>query len=108
MKKKVQTYGITLIGFNPQYEDCVITRDTFKDALNLADKLIRSITNGAFSLMNELNTMQTEAEYNYKSKGENCFDNKYTIPPYFVNLLLKPYNMKIIIIDVWEDEEETK
>lgn len=95
-------YGLKLTKFDEQYEDCIIYRDKREQVIDLADKIIRSF--GHKGLMSELNDMQGHALYNDKMAGKlteeelnkSCWSNKYDIPSYFINLLLKPYNMKVI------------
>lgn len=96
-----KTYGLKLTKFDEQYEDCIIYRDKKEQVIELADKIIRSF--GHKGLMSELNDMQGHALYNDKMAGlteeelnKSCWSNKYDIPSYFINLLLKPYNMKVI------------
>ena len=95
-------YGLKLTKFDPQYEDCIIYRDNKKQIIELADKIIRSF--GYDGLLSSLNEMQGYALYNDKMSGafteetlkKTCWYNKYDIPSYFINLLLKPYNMEVI------------
>lgn len=94
-------YGLKLTKFDDQYEDCVIYRESKKEIIELADKIIRSF--GHKGLMSELNEMQGYALYNDKMAGvleaelkKSCWYNKYDIPSYFINLLLKPYNMQVL------------
>nr|DAK83706.1 MAG TPA: hypothetical protein [Caudoviricetes sp.] len=86
-------YGLQLTKFDSQYEDCVITRSSKREIIELADKIIRSF--GKPNLMEQLNEMQAEAMYCDTNKNE-AFKNKYEIPAYFINLLLKDYNMKVV------------
>lgn len=102
MGKELERYGLKLTKFDEQYEDCVIYRDKKEQILELADKIIRSF--GYKGLMSELNDMQGHALYGDKMCGKfteeelkkSCWYNKYEIPSYFINLLLKPYNMKVL------------
>ena len=95
-------YGLKFTKFDDQYEDCIIYRDSKGAILELADKIIRSF--GHRGLMSELNEMQGYALYNDKMAGKfteeelkkSCWNNKYEIPSYFINLLLKPYNMVVL------------
>lgn len=105
--EKKTTYGIIFTKFDSQYEDCVITRPSIRGVVDLADKIVRCVTNDEFSLLSALNTMQSEALYNNsmaslsrEEKANYCFNNKYEIPFYFINLLLKPYNLNIGIVEV--------
>lgn len=50
--------------------------------------------------MGELNRMQTEAAFGEpyiqgNEKKAVAFDNKFTIPLYFLNLILRQYNLAI-------------
>lgn len=92
----ISDYGLVLTKFNPQYEDCIITRNSKSAIIELADKIIRSF--GKVGLMEQLNEMQTEAMYssNNSMKENEVFKNKYEIPSYFINLLLKEYNMRVV------------
>ena len=79
-------YGLKLTKFNEQYEDCIIYRSTKEKIIMLADNIIRSFDRKG--LMNELNDMQ---KFDYP-----LFENKFTIPSYFINLLLEKHNMKVL------------
>lgn len=85
-------YGLVLTKFDPQYEDCIITRNSKSAIIELADKIIRSF--GKVGLMAQLNEMQTEAQCGMEEN--EVFKNKYEIPLYFINLLLKEYNMRVV------------
>ena len=94
-------YGLKLTMYDEQYQDCIIYRDSKSKIIELADKIIRSF--GNVGLMSELNEMQGHALYNDKMAGfteeelnKMCWSNKYDIPSYFINLLLKPYNMCVL------------
>ena len=90
-------YGLQLTKFDPQHEDCVITRSSKREIIELADKIIRSFDKP--SLMCELNNMQAEAMYcgtNNNMEENETFKNKFEIPAYFINLLLEKYNMKVL------------
>lgn len=90
-------YGLQLTKFDPQHEDCIITRNSKSAIIELADKIIRSF--GKPGLMEQLNEMQAEAMYcgtNNNMKQSDAFRDKYEIPAYFINLLLKDYNMKVV------------
>lgn len=94
-------YGLKFTKFDDQYQDCIIYRDSKSKIIELADKIIISF--GFDGLMSELNKMQGEALYNDKMTGvsevelkKTCWYNKYDIPSYFINLLLKQYNMKVL------------
>ena len=89
-------YGLYFTNYDQGYHDCVIYRDSKEAIIRLADVILESIVGK--SLYAELNKMQTNAcavidgEY-VESK---VFENKYEIPSYFINLLLKEYNMKVL------------
>lgn len=90
-------YGLQLTKFDPHYEDCVITRSSKREIIELADKIIRSF--GKSGLMEQLNEMQAEAMFcgtNNNMEENEVFRDKYEIPAYFINLLLKDYNMKVV------------
>lgn len=90
-------YCLQLTKFDPQYEDCIITRSSKREIIELADKIIRSF--GKPGLMEQLNEMQAEAMFcgtNNNMEENEAFKNKYEIPVYFINLLLKDYNMKVV------------
>lgn len=95
-------YGLQLIKFDDQYEDCIIYRESKRAIIELADKIIRSF--GYDGLMSQLNEMQGYALYNDKMSGKfteealakSCWADKYEIPTYFINLLLKEYNMCVV------------
>lgn len=92
-------YGLQLTKFDEQYEDCIIYRESKKQIIELADKIIRSF--GERGLIDELNEMQGHALYNDKMAGKfteqelekSCWADKYEIPSYFIDLLLAKYNM---------------
>ena len=94
-------YGLKFTKFDDQYQDCIIYRSSRGEILELADKIIISF--GFDGLMSELNKMQGEALYNDKRTGvpeaelkKSCWYNKHDIQSYFINLLLKQYNMKVL------------
>lgn len=88
-------YGLKLTKFDEQYEDCIIYRDTKEGIIRLADNIIRSFDRKG--LMNELNEMQSNACYKDENGGIGyVFENKFTIPSYFINLLLEKHNMKVL------------
>lgn len=63
--------------------------DTIKETIDWAETLLLAMHD--FSLMGELNTMQL---YSGVHNGvPTVFDDKYGIPPYFINLILKDYNL---------------
>lgn len=84
-------YAIKLLGFDEQFEDCLIYRDTKESIIALADCILRATTK--FSLMNALNEMQIESgERSFNS----VFASKYTIPLYFINLVCRPRGIEIL------------
>lgn len=89
-------YGLQFLKANEQYEDCIIYRKSKEEIIKLADIIIRSF--GYQGLMGELNEMQNNAAI--VSNGEliesEVFADKFKIPSYFVNLLLKKHNMKVL------------
>ena len=97
-------YGIKLLGYDEQYQDCIITRGNRQAIMDLADKMVSAITNNKFSLMEELNRMQSEVG-GLNISDDNVFKSKYTIPNYFVNLLLEPYNLHIGIYEVEDNHD---
>lgn len=97
-------YGIKILGHEEQYEDCIITRDSKQEILELADKFISATTNYKFSLIGELNRMQSEVG-GLNISDDNVFKSKYTIPDYFINLLLEPYNLKLGIYNVGGNDD---
>ncbi len=90
-------YGLKLTKFDEQYEDCIIYRSTKEEIIRLADNIIRTFSERG--LLDELNEMQSNACYKDENGGIGycqVFDNKFTIPSYFINLLLKKHNMKVL------------
>ena len=89
-------YGLQFLKADVQYEDCIVYRNSKEAIIKLADIIIRSFGNQG--LMSELNEMQCNAMI--VSNGEciesKVFANKFEIPSYFVNLLLKKHNMKVL------------
>lgn len=87
-------------GFGLQFNnEWIIYKDTKEDLIRLADCILSAIVN--FSLMAELNNMQTYAHANEDCKegdtpNRTVFDSKFEIPSYFINLILKDYNMKVL------------
>ena len=62
-----------------------------KSAIQKADDIGRALLN--VCILGELNTMQSEASIT--GQENPVFTNKYTIPDYFINLVLSKYNMSI-------------
>lgn len=69
--------------------------DTPKEVILWTENMLSAFKN--YSLMNELNEMQGHAGANLWAKEEDAtlFDNKYEIPLYFINLVLKEHNIQI-------------
>lgn len=65
--------------------------ETPQATIDWADILLDTMH--GFSLIGELNTMQSNAGVH--SGAPTVFDNKYDIPFYFINLILKDYNLKL-------------
>lgn len=51
------------------------------------------------TLLSVLNEMQCEVFGSNNGKECGCFESKFSIPLYFVNLILKQYNLKLIYGD---------
>ena len=95
-------YGLQFTKFNEQYEDNIIYRNSKKEIIELADKIISTFTND--SLMSLLNDMQGHGQYiNKDGKMVECeiFSNKFEIPAYFINLILSKYGM---CVRGWEND----
>lgn len=69
--------------------------DTKSELIEFIDELLYSVSGQRFSLMNELNNMQTEALFPGEDQGKSVFDNKFTIPFYFINLILIHYGLEL-------------
>lgn len=65
--------------------------ETPQVTIDWADTLLETMH--GFSLIGELNTMQLNSGVH--SGVPTVFDNKYEIPFYFINLVLKDYNLKL-------------
>lgn len=87
-------------GYGLQFDGkWVLYRDNKERLIRLADGILSAIT--GFSLLCELNKMQTEAHANEDcmegdTPNRTVFDNKFEIPSYFINLILKDYNMEVL------------
>lgn len=88
-------YGLQLTKFDEQYLDTIIYRESKKEIIELADKIISTFNNTG--LMSQLNDMQSNAHYYKDGKFMECelFNNKFEIPAYFINLILSNYGMKV-------------
>lgn len=89
-------YGLKLIKYDEQYQDCIIYRKTKREIIDLADHIICSFNRKG--LLEELNEMQANAIYMKDGLRveDILFKNKYDIPSYFINLLLAKHNMKVL------------
>lgn len=89
-------YGLKLTKFDEQYEDCIIYRNSKEAIIRLADNLIRSF--GKQGLLLQLNEMQANVQTVVGGEliAPDVFKNKFEIPSYFINLILKEYNMKVL------------
>ena len=87
-------YGLQFLGGDEQYQDCIIYRDSKEAIIRLADIIINSFGYNQ-GLMSELNEMQSNAMHlsNGKCVESEVFKNKFEIPSYFINLILKKYGM---------------
>ena len=88
-------YGLQFTKFDEHYADTIIYRDTKREIIELADKIISAFRNeGLMSQLNEmqLNTHYYDADNNYTEC--ELFSNKFEIPAYFINLILSKYGMK--------------
>lgn len=90
-------YGLQLTKFDEQYEDCIIYRDSKREIIELADKIIRTFNYGCDGLMGQLNDMQQNTHYfkNGEYHQDELFNNKFEIPAYFINLILHKYGMAV-------------
>ncbi len=89
-------YGLQFTKFDEQYLDTIIYRQSKREIIELADKIISTFCN--HGLMGQLNEMQTKAHYyNADNKYVECelFADKFEIPAYFINLILSKYGMKV-------------
>ena len=95
-------YGLQLTKFDEQYQDTIIYRDSKKDIIELADKILRTFDKQG--LMSQLNDMQSHTHY-YNADGHcvecELFANKYEIPAYFINMILSKYGM---CVRGWEND----
>ncbi len=91
---KKNGYGLQFLRGDEQYEDCIVYRETKEEIIRLADIIINSFGYNV-GLMSELNEMQSNAMHlsNGKCVESEVFKNKFEIPSYFINLILKKYGM---------------
>lgn len=89
-------YGLQLTQFDEQYQDTIIYRQSKREIIELADKIILTFRNDG--LMSQLNDMQLNTHY-FKANGnmveDELFKDKFEIPAYFINLILSKYGMKV-------------
>ena len=86
-------------GYGLRFKNCILYKKSKEDIIRLADNILDTIT--GFSLISELNIMQAEAHANEDcmegdTPNRTVFDNKFEIPSYFINLILKDYKMKVL------------
>lgn len=74
-------------------ETVYFTGTTQEQATRWADALLTTVT--GFNLMSAMNEMQAQG-CQWPQEDYGVFDSKFTIPLYFVNLLLKDYNLKMV------------
>ena len=89
-------YGLQLTKFDEQYLDTIIYRQSKREIIELADKIL--LTFDRNGLMSQLNDMQCNTHYyNADNKYVECelFADKFEIPAYFINLILSRYGMKV-------------
>ena len=89
-------YGLQLTKFDEQYLDTIIYRQSKREIIELADKIL--LTFDQNGLMSQLNDMQCNTHYyNADNKYVECelFADKFEIPAYFINLILSKYGMKV-------------
>ena len=88
-------YGLQLTKFDEQYQDTIIYRQSKREIIELADKIISTFGND--SLMSQLNDMQLNTHYFKDGNMVECelFKNKFEIPAYFINLILSKYGMAV-------------
>lgn len=97
-------YGLQFKKFDEQYQDTIIYRNSKKEIIELADKIIETFTGNG--LMCEVNRMQEHTHYMKDGKfvEDELFSNKYEIPAYFINLILSKYGL---CVRGWENDTPT-
>lgn len=89
-------YGLQLTKFDEQYLDTIIYRESKREIIELADKIL--LTFDCKGLMSQLNDMQGNTHY-YNAEGNmtecELFADKFEIPAYFINLILSKYGMRV-------------
>jgi hypothetical protein len=95
-------YGLQLTKFDAQYQDTIIYRQSKREVIELADKIL--LTFDQKGLMSQLNDMQCNTHY-FNAEGHitecELFKDKFEIPAYFVNLILSKYGM---CVRGWEND----
>ena len=89
-------YGLQFTKFDEQYLDTIIYRQSKREIIELADKIILTFRNEG--LMSQLNDMQLNTHYfntDGKMVEDELFKDKFEIPAYFINLILSKYGMKV-------------
>jgi hypothetical protein len=86
----VSTKADGYAGFN-----ILFTADNCESVIRHTDVILSSTT--GFSLLAELNDMQLHATdvSHGKTEPSSVFANKFEIPNYFLNLVLRQYNLKV-------------
>lgn len=83
----------------PQDRTLMCTKKSLVDAVNECDKLISYRTGHNSKFLSDLNDMQLEHETVMQQAGhindDTVFASKYTIPVYFLNLILHKYKLKL-------------
>ena len=99
MSENKKTYEIYMLYDDtlPWVSPCATTDDGITRAIDLCDELIKYKSDGKHSLKEDLNTMQMEhaAALNKGMEDDTVFNNKYTIPLYFINLVLFKYGLEV-------------
>ena len=90
-------YGLQLTKFDEQYLDTIIYRDSKREIIELADKIICTFSLSGSGLMSQLNEMQCNTHYYKDGKlvEDELFEDKFNIPAYFINLILSKYGLKV-------------
>lgn len=83
----------------PQDRTLMCTKESLVDAVNECDKLISYRTGHNSKFLSDLNDMQREHYMVMTQAGhrddDTVFVSKYTIPIYFLNLILHKYKLKL-------------
>lgn len=71
---------------------------SYEQVIRFADEMIHTIAGE--SLLSQLNDFQlclsSELNMTEEDWNKTIFANKYTIPPYYINLFLQKHNLKIV------------